>query len=207
MSNLFVKLTVIIEKEQFFYLKVRQVLFFFDYKLFTNKKNIKFYIYLSLSSFFHKWTCSTFKINGSNIHVKSQYFTSKFISLQVKSHSKTSRKFSIWPTVATYRLSCSTGRCDPCRGTARHPVSSRPLCTRPTKCPRSPCIPSRGSPVDHTHTHPSRSPSTRTNALPVTKCTERVSTTFLDLLHPILFKRKLQQAFQVGSACLPRSFT
>ena len=130
-----------------------QVHFFFIINCLQIKRTLSFiYIYHYLH-FFHKWTCSTFKINGSNIHVKSQYFTSKFISLQVKSHSKTSRKFSIWPTVATYRLSCSTGRCDPCRGTARHPVSSRPLCTRPTKCPRSPCIPSRGSPVDHTHTH------------------------------------------------------
>lgn len=69
---------------------------------------------------------------------------------------QTSRKIlDLAGATATYRLSCSTGRCDPCRGTARRPVSSRPLYTRPTKCPRSPCIPSRGSPAGP-HTQPVR---------------------------------------------------
>ena len=109
------------------------------------------------------------RISFANVYVNHQS-----TSLRRGIFKRSRKILDLAGATATYRLSCSTGRCDPCRGTARHLVSSRPLCTRPTKCPRSPCIPSRGSPAGpHTH-KPVRDHHVQMRT-PVTKCTERES--------------------------------
>ena len=59
-----------------------------------------------------------------------------------------------WPVVSAWSpdwacpavlWSCSTGRCGQCLGRAPRLWSSRPWCSPPTRCPRSPCNPSPGS--------------------------------------------------------------